>query len=261
MNHSHNLNIEWNEKCSEHDTELKYYCSSCDIPICSDWAMFGDSHKGHKFEKINKIYQLHLDKISGEKEVLDDKLGEMTSKMNNIDKHISTTKRAKDERIRELGKFVENVQKKLESQMEEKMDYLEGKKKEVKGDIGILEECHLLVTNQIDTLSKPELINKSETMVNHIRNISNQVYSQNSSLAPVKVGFTSEILPEYKYGEFIVKNYTDIREDKEIIYSEPLVTSGVSWRLKVYPNGNGQARGNYLSVFLERVKGYSSPAE
>ncbi|MFN9905008.1 MAG: hypothetical protein ACK56F_02635 [bacterium] len=42
-----------------------------------------------------------------------------------------------------------------------------------------------------------------------------------------------------------------------MLYSEPpLVTkSGLTWRLKVYPNGNGIARGNYISVFLEMVKG------
>ena len=27
------------------------------------------------------------------------------------------------------------------------------------------------------------------------------------------------------------------------------------WRLKVYPNGNGVAAGEYLSVFLEMVRG------
>ena len=41
------------------------------------------------------------------------------------------------------------------------------------------------------------------------------------------------------------------------MYSDPpLVTkSGLTWRLKVYPNGNGIAKGNYISVFLEMLKG------
>jgi hypothetical protein len=30
--------------------------------------------------------------------------------------------------------------------------------------------------------------------------------------------------------------------------------NGVLWRLKVYPNGNGVAKNNYLSVFLEMQK-------
>jgi len=51
-----------------------------------------------------------------------------------------------------------------------------------------------------------------------------------------------------------------LRKKKEIIYSDNLSNYGITWRLKVYPNGNGQAKGNYLSVFLEMVKGYPSPA-
>jgi len=40
------------------------------------------------------------------------------------------------------------------------------------------------------------------------------------------------------------------------VYSDFLITNGLTWRLKVYPNGNGNAKKTYLSVFLEMVKGY-----
>ena len=39
------------------------------------------------------------------------------------------------------------------------------------------------------------------------------------------------------------------------VYSPPLNVNGLSWRLKVYPDGNGVVRGNYLSVFLELSSG------
>lgn len=41
----------------------------------------------------------------------------------------------------------------------------------------------------------------------------------------------------------------------EPIYSLPIGCNDVSWRLKVYPNGNGIVRGRYLSVFLELTSG------
>lgn len=62
----------------------------------------------------------------------------------------------------------------------------------------------------------------------------------------------------------MIKNFSRIRsnegeatDENEIVYSDPpLVTrSGLTWRLKVYPNGNGIAKGNYISVFLEMLKG------
>ena len=39
------------------------------------------------------------------------------------------------------------------------------------------------------------------------------------------------------------------------VYSPPLNVNGLSWRLKVYPDGNGVVRSNYLSVFLELSAG------
>jgi tripartite motif-containing protein 37 len=39
------------------------------------------------------------------------------------------------------------------------------------------------------------------------------------------------------------------------------VHNGITWRLKVYPNGNGSnAHGNYISVFLEMQKGIATEA-
>ena len=46
-------------------------------------------------------------------------------------------------------------------------------------------------------------------------------------------------------------DFTEIKD--EIVFSEPVKMSGVVWRLKVYPRGNGVAKDNYMSVFLEMV--------
>ena len=43
-----------------------------------------------------------------------------------------------------------------------------------------------------------------------------------------------------------------------MIYSEPMIVSGVSWRLKVYPNGNIPVKNVYLSVFVEMYKGWNN---
>ena len=41
----------------------------------------------------------------------------------------------------------------------------------------------------------------------------------------------------------------------EVVYSPPLIANGLVWRLKVYPFGNGGAKGEFISVFLELVDG------
>jgi tripartite motif-containing protein 37 len=42
--------------------------------------------------------------------------------------------------------------------------------------------------------------------------------------------------------------------DGGIVYSDSFVLNGVEWRLKIYPRGNGVAKGKYLSVFVEMSK-------
>ncbi len=48
---------------------------------------------------------------------------------------------------------------------------------------------------------------------------------------------------------------SSLQHKADPVYSPPLNVNGLSWRLKVYPDGNGVVRGNYLSVFLELSAG------
>jgi len=53
----------------------------------------------------------------------------------------------------------------------------------------------------------------------------------------------------------VIKSFSEKMLLSEPVYSLPIDCSGVSWRLKVYPNGNGIVRDRYLSVFLELTSG------
>jgi len=57
------------------------------------------------------------------------------------------------------------------------------------------------------------------------------------------------------------RDFTRLRHTHEVVYSEPLLFNGLTWRLKVYPNGNGIAKGNYISIFLEMLKGLCEPSK
>lgn len=73
--------------------------------------------------------------------------------------------------------------------------------------------------------------------------------------APVPADFQSEIVPGYDSSTFIMQNFTALQRKADPVYSPPLHVNGLCWRLKVYPDGNGVVRGNYLSVFLELSAG------
>ena len=67
--------------------------------------------------------------------------------------------------------------------------------------------------------------------------------------------FISEIVPLYDSATFRLNNFSSLQHKADPVYSPPLNVNGLSWRLKVYPDGNGVVRGNYLSVFLELSAG------
>ncbi|KAK7068498.1 Tripartite motif containing 37, partial [Halocaridina rubra] len=73
--------------------------------------------------------------------------------------------------------------------------------------------------------------------------------------APVPADFQSEIVPQYDSSTFVMNNFSQLQHKADPVYSPPLHVNGLSWRLKVYPDGNGVVRGNYLSVFLELSAG------
>jgi hypothetical protein len=56
-------------------------------------------------------------------------------------------------------------------------------------------------------------------------------------------------VPSYTEFTYEMKGYGGLGEG--VLYSQAENVNGVEWRLKVYPRGNGKARGQWLSVFLE----------
>ena len=73
--------------------------------------------------------------------------------------------------------------------------------------------------------------------------------------APVGSDFQSEIVPQYEGANFVLNQFSSLQHKADPVYSPPLNVNGLSWRLKVYPDGNGVVRGNYLSVFIELSAG------
>jgi hypothetical protein len=59
--------------------------------------------------------------------------------------------------------------------------------------------------------------------------------------------------PDFAHQTLIIDNFWNL--NCEVVYSSELSSNGVIWRLKVYPRGNGVAKDQYLSVFLEQVQG------
>ena len=113
--------------------------------------------------------------------------------------------------------------------------------------------------------TKSELISKQTEIIQRCQQLisrkpqASQLSSPNASL--LSGDFMSEIVPEYDASTFTIHNFSQLQHKADPIYSPPLNVNGLSWRLKVYPDGNGVVRGNYLSVFLELSAGLSETSK
>ena len=242
------------EQCSLHSNPINYFCVTCDTPICSDCAMFGTEHKDHEFKHLSKIYEKHVEQINKEALGLRKKLKELTLILHEIDGNIEKVKGSKETKSKDLVFYMEQMQARLEAQLQNKMQTLHERKSTVCQEIEKLENLHVELNKKLSRSGKSSLISQTPEILNTLKDVHKKPISKFKK-SYVSAEFPSEIVPCYDCAVFEIKNYSQLRESVEVVYSEPLHVYALTWRLKVYPNGNGVARGTYLSVFLELLKG------
>jgi tripartite motif-containing protein 37 len=237
------------ELCAVHNAPLYYYCGTCANAVCSDCAMFGDLHKGHKFEHLSVVYQRHVDMVRGEGAALRKRLKELTCMMHQVETNVEAVTKAKEERAVELAAAVEQMQARLDMQLKNKLLTLLSYKgvlvEEIEHQSSMLHELN----RQLAFSPKSAFIAKSEGLIASLQ----ALYKKQAGPIPhpVATDFASEVVPPYISASCTLREYSKLRAGGAVYYSNGLETYGQTWRLKVYPNGNGVARSHYLSVFLE----------
>ena len=155
---------------------------------------------------------------------------------------------------------MEQIQARLEIQLKEKLQALGCNRDEIYDEIRKLKNLQGELEKELAQAAKSKLIAKSPDLVKKLRSFQSLPMNKFEGNV-VSCEFQSEVVPPYESGIFVLKNYTAEQSITEVVYSDVLNSNGLMWRLKVYPNGNGVAKGNYLSVFLELLKGYGESAK
>ncbi|BFZ18623.1 hypothetical protein BsWGS_21662 [Bradybaena similaris] len=244
----------WKEICGEHQEKLSVYCWTCKQCICHQCALWGGTHSGHTFKPLEGIYEEHKAKISSELSQLKSRHIELICLVQDVERNIESVKNAKDERVREIRNAVELMIARLEAQLKSKLLTLIGQRNQLTQEVSVWELAIEKVESELRDSGKAELVMRSKDLLELFR----QAHRQSTSsfvTTPVPADFTSEIVPQYDTSTFMMKNFSVLRQRADPVYSPPLFVNGLSWRLKVYPDGNGVVRGNYLSVFLELSAG------
>nr|CAD7258612.1 unnamed protein product [Timema shepardi] len=244
------------DRCELHHHEkLSVYCWSCRQCICHQCALWGGTHSGHTFKPLEEVYEQHVTQIKDEVSQLRRRLIELISLVKEVERNVESVRAAKDERVREIRNAVELMIARLDSQLKAKLLTLMGQKNSLTQETEQLEALLQEVEHQLHSCARSELINKSTDLSRMIYQMRKKPMASFVT-APVPADFHSEIVPGYDSSSFVMQLFTQLQHKADPVYSPPLHINGLCWRLKVYPDGNGVVRGNYLSVFLELSAGF-----
>ncbi|XP_037057435.1 E3 ubiquitin-protein ligase TRIM37 isoform X6 [Peromyscus leucopus] len=242
------------DKCENHHEKLSVFCWTCKKCICHQCALWGGMHGGHMFKPLAEIYEQHVTKVNEEVAKLRRRLMELISLVQEVERNVEAVRNAKDERVREIRNAVEMMIARLDTQLKNKLITLMGQKTSLTQETELLESLLQEVEHQLRSCSKSELISKSSEILMMFQQVHRKPMASFVT-TPVPPDFTSELVPSYDSATFVLENFSTLRQRADPVYSPPLQVSGLCWRLKVYPDGNGVVRGYYLSVFLELSAG------
>ncbi|KAL7041942.1 hypothetical protein ACKWTF_000966 [Chironomus riparius] len=253
---SHLTNLNDKDLCPTHNEEkLSVYCWTCKTCICHKCALFGGTHTNHTFKQLELVYETHLSQVKEEVSQLRSRLVELVGFVSDVEQNVEVVRSAKDEKVREIRNAVELMVSRLDAQLKVKLISLMRQKNALTLETEQLEHLLQEIEHQLNSCSRSQLISKSPDLLKMINQVRSKPMSS-FSCTPIPADFVSEIVPNYDTGTFLIKNFTKLQQKGDAIYSTPLHVNGLCWRLKVYPNGNGSVRKEYLSVFLELSSGF-----
>ncbi|CAF0782676.1 unnamed protein product [Adineta steineri] len=248
------------DKCEVHREKLSVFCSSCSKCICHQCALFNGAHAGHLFVPLDDVYQANLSAVNEHIGQLKRRHVELICLIQDVERNVESVKAAKDERLRETRNAMHVMQAKLDEQLKVKLDALNVQRLQFSREIELIDHVLQDIEHRVSTSGKAEVIGKQQDLLNSIQMIYRKPMTSFVT-TPVPCDFPSEIVPQYDSSTFVITNFSILRHNVDPIYSQPLHINGLTWRLKVYPDGNGTVRGTYLSVFLELTNGLNEPSK
>lgn len=254
-NYSIYENNEGIDRCQEHSLKMTYFCVTCARVICSDCVMFTKVHENHKFERIKDMFERTLESINKEMNRLKRKINDHESYLATLYKHSESLKKSKEEKVKDLLVLYRALNTKLDSELNGRVQRLEDEKRRVEEDLEYLETIYTELTNQLKNSTPAKTIAKRAEYLQSLAEINSKKFTTGIPVNLV-TDFGSSITLKFAVGIFTLKPYSGYRHSNDPVFSDPLVSDGITWRIKVYPNGTGAYKNLYLSVFVEMVKGW-----
>lgn len=261
--------------------------------MCSDCAIFANSHKGHDFQKIDDVRALPRDRslrhthmppprrevcsltgrsccrrcpqvYDAQKLKVQDGMADVRARLidlqvleSEVERNIHEVNKEKEQVAAELNTAFDGVMARLDGHLSSKLVVLARQKEEIAVDYKKTVAVMTQVEEELLKSSAADLIAKGPQLLSATQDVCRKPANEIASAIVPHEDFVCELVPLYESGSFTLRRYSALREAAlgeatEALYSHQLESSsGLVWRLKVYPNGNGVARDQYLSVFVE----------
>ncbi|KND03429.1 uncharacterized protein SPPG_00914 [Spizellomyces punctatus DAOM BR117] len=241
--------------CLLHSAQLYYYCHDCREAICPDCAVIEAKHKEHKFEHLHVVYKTHRASVTAKTITLYEKIDDYRNLIRKVDGRISALKTAQRKLDNQHRDLLRNAQRRLDEQIDSRMALLTAHKERLTTETDLLGTTLETVHSHLLESSYSDLIKSSDDII-YMMKTQHPENPQEYTLPEVSCEFESDLVPNYDMGVFRIDKFRERQQSEDAVYSEPILVSGLMWRLKVYPSGNGKSQGLFLSVFVELVSGY-----
>ncbi|KAL5477879.1 hypothetical protein EMCRGX_G024733 [Ephydatia muelleri] len=237
---------------------LEVFCNICRVPICHDCALWG-KHQGHRFaplaDSAGSWNTVSKKQCGGD--IPNDMAAHSTKE--SMLAYLDGCGTRVTEAIEQVQQMITRVHAQWNNIEEEASQAIH----DMFNRLGELAAAELQVLED----SKGRLEAQAEDIMTISEDIKAKSWSVDDKLAQHQMQFqikpipiptsnlASEIIPSYTCVTLKIQNFQELRSCNLKVYSRPLRVDGLVWRLRVYPNGYGEGRGKYLSVFAELTSG------
>ena len=240
-----------------------------------------------------QVYDSHKQKIRTDVDRIRERLAGLQVLNREVERNVEDVNREKEEMAAELNQAFDGVMARLQGHLSTKLIVLARQKEEIEDDVRKTTEVMAQVERELQESSPSDLITNGPQLRALARDVCRKPASEIAATVVPHDDFLCELVPPYESGSFTLTRYSALREAAigeatEALYSQELLSSsGLVWRLKVYPNGNGVrltplthvvqhtghvelthrstraqvAKDTYLSVFVELTDAHDSDQE
>jgi hypothetical protein len=243
--------------CSQHKEKVSVFCETCRLCVCHECVLWENSpHRNHKFVKLEVLLQKQTKICEQQLCRLHEHMKIVLNQVQAVERKMEAVKGSKVKVRREMKEALDKMLERLETQYVAKQGKLGEARQKLKGRAMQLTRTTRDLENKIESGSIACLLSENGELRKDVLDKLEELQSMEIEPMPSIGEFYNEVVPSYTTGVFKVTPYSQLRDQRDEVYSKPLHMYGTVWRLKIYPNGHREDTGLYLSVFLELTESH-----